>query len=136
MQPHPNVKRVLIERPRKNSFITMPFRWLQCNQYPIKYYKGRKRGLEACPEKNIYKCTPENAGKCTFASLYRDVRRTFGLGVIWFDIPEFIWLAYCSIITDHYSFQYLKAMLFSYLNMVGKGGPAWLQKIFNVLEFL
>ena len=42
---------------------------------------------------------------------------------------EFTWPMRRSIATDHYLFQGLKAMLFSYLQAVGAGGQAWLLEL-------
>ena len=38
------------------------------------------------------------------------------------NLAEFTWLISCSIATDHYLFQCLKAMFFSYLQAVGAEG--------------
>ena len=43
----------------------------------------------------------------------------FGWGAVMLNLSEFIWLVSCSIVTDHYSFQYLNAMLFRYLHAIG-----------------
>ena len=69
-QPYPSLKKMLIGRTTNGrtsgvrSRILLsphPFRWLQCNQYPIQYYKGRKGGLETCPHQKFHKCTSDNA---------------------------------------------------------------------------
>ena len=54
---------------------------------------------------------------------YKDIARTLWLGggAVGLNLPEFIWLVSCSIVMNHYSFQCLKAMFFSYLHAEGVG---------------
>ena len=51
----------------------------------------------------------------------RDVARTLGLGGLRLNLPESTRLISCSIVTDQYLFQCLKAMLFGYLLEVRAG---------------
>ena len=64
------------------------------------------------------------------------LREPFGWGVVNLNLFEAVWLVSCSIVADYYSFQCLKAIIFSYLHAVETGGQAWLLKTFNVLDIL
>ena len=66
----------------------------------------------------------------------RDVASTLLWGGVRLNLPEFTWLISCSIATDHYLFQCLKATFFGYLQVVGAGGQAWLSKTFKVQDSL
>ena len=77
--------------------------------------------------------TLENAPLQAYTGMLEE---TFGLEIVRFNLTEFIWSANCSIVTNHYSFQYLKAMFFSYLHVAGKGRQVWLLKALNVLDVL
>ena len=52
----------------------------------------------------------------------RDVARTLLFGGVGLNLPEFMWLISCFIVTDHYLFQRFKALFFGYLQEVGTGG--------------
>ena len=43
------------------------------------------------------------------------------IGDVRLDLPEITWLISCSIVTDHFLFQCLKAMFFGYLQELGGG---------------
>ena len=66
----------------------------------------------------------------------REIMRTLWFEDVGLNLPEFKWLMSCSIITDYYVLQSLKALFFSYLEAAGVGGQAWLLITFNVLDIL
>ena len=68
---------------------------------------------------NFYKCASENAGKCGSQAYKGMSEEPFVRGVVRFNLIECIWFASCSIVTDHHSFLYVKAMFFSYLHAAG-----------------
>ena len=63
-------------------------------------------------------------------------RGPFVCGGLRLNFPEFTWLVNCSIVTDRYLFQFLKAIFSGYLLVVGEGGQVWQFKKFNVLNIL
>ena len=58
------------------------------------------------------------------------------MGGVRLNLPAFTWLISCSIVTDHYLFQCLKAMFFGYLKEERAGGQARLSKTLNVQHIL
>ena len=109
-----------------------PLRWHKYNQIlytTIKAVKGvcelasRTRFTNAFPQRwkiPLRKLLGSHTGMS---------QEPFGYGVVRFSLTEFTWLVSCSIVTDHYSFQYLKAILFRCLHAVGVVGQAWLLKL-------
>ena len=49
-------------------------------------------------------------------------------------LPDFTWLVRCSIVTNPYSLQSLKAIFFGYFHAVGAGAQARLLRTVNVLD--
>ena len=45
-----------------------------------------------------------------------------GGGGVRLNLPELMWSVSCSVVTDHYLFQCLKAVFFDYLQEVRAGG--------------
>ena len=59
----------------------------------------------------------------------RNVARALWLGGVELNLPEVTWLVGGASVSDHYPFQCLEAMFFSYLYAVGSG-----ELIFRIVE--
>ena len=53
--------------------------------------------------------------------VYRDLVKALRLGGARLNLPEFAWLMNCSVVSDHSSFKFLKALLSGDLHAVGAG---------------
>ena len=89
-----------------------PFRWLKFNQYLYNTIKAGKEVWTLARRKffiNVLLTALENVPSQAYTGMSEE---PFGSGVVRLSLPKFIWLVSCSIVTVHYSYQYLKAMFF------------------------
>ena len=117
-QPHPNVKKVFIGRKEREGF----------GGFDHEFFYHQTIWFT-----NVHPTMMENDPLQAYTGMPEE---SFGSGVVQLNLPEFVLLISCSIVTHHYSFHYRKATFFIYLRAVEAGGQPWLWKLFNAIDIL